>query len=240
MVGVGFGGERKDFDAARAQRLQRVAADTTDLLKARPRDKAAFARFTLPDSGGALVGYESTFASIELAADKFDAYLAEEGLDAPRAARAEKASGAAKVRERYARCPKTWIAGTDAARVTGAMGLPLEIVPLSDPSRDALLIVEVRFRGKPLAGSLVRAWNRELAGDGRPFAAGARDSIGPVAESRTDENGRVALFADRGGEWMVATVHMVPCPDPRQADWESWWASLTFARPPVPVKRIGQ
>jgi hypothetical protein len=33
------------------------------------------------------------------------------------------------------------------------------------------------------------------------------------------------------GEWLVGVVHMVSCPAPAQADWQSYWASLTFARP---------
>jgi len=29
---------------------------------------------------------------------------------------------------------------------------------------------------------------------------------------------------------MISVVHMIPSSDPSAADWESTWASLTFAR----------
>jgi hypothetical protein len=32
------------------------------------------------------------------------------------------------------------------------------------------------------------------------------------------------------GEWLVSLVDMVPSAEPSEADWESTWASLTFAR----------
>jgi hypothetical protein len=31
-----------------------------------------------------------------------------------------------------------------------------------------------------------------------------------------------------GGTWMVRAVHMIPAPAKTQADWVSYWASVTF------------
>ena len=31
-----------------------------------------------------------------------------------------------------------------------------------------------------------------------------------------------------GGTWMVRAVHMIPSPARTQADWVSYWASVTF------------
>ena len=33
------------------------------------------------------------------------------------------------------------------------------------------------------------------------------------------------------GVWLVKAVHMVPLPKGQDADWESFWASLTFELP---------
>jgi hypothetical protein len=58
--------------------------------------------------------------------------------------------------------------------------------------------------------------------------------VGPAWAGRTDANGRVVLRVDAPGEWLLSTVHMEACPDPGVADWQSWWASLTFAWPARP------
>ena len=46
---------------------------------------------------------------------------------------------------------------------------------------------------------------------------------------RTGADGRARLPLNRAGRWLVKAVHMiaVPASDPA-ADWESFWASLTF------------
>jgi len=228
-VGTGFRGEVRPYAPSRASRFLLRANRMTDLTPLGRNGDTVMARFAAPDPGGALVAYESSFAEIQLPATEFDAYLSLEGLDGPRAAR-HRARSTAAVRERYARCPKTWIGGRDTTRVTQPTGLTFELVPLANPATRQTLTVQARFRGRPLAGALVRAWNRPLGERGRPFDPAARDSVGPFAEGRTNARGRVTLRIDRPGEWLVSAVHMVPSGDRRMADWESYWASLTFGR----------
>jgi hypothetical protein len=187
------------------------------------------ARFKVANGDGQLLAYESNFASIELPSRDFDAYLKVEGLDAPLAARERLGGAEPSGRERYARCPKAWIGSGQGSRATAPVGLTMEIVPLSDPTVGSSLPVRVLFRGQPLAGALVRAWNRPLVGGG-PADPAARDSLGPVVEVRTDSRGEARVAASRAGEWMVSAVHMEPSSDPAAADWQSWWASLTFGR----------
>lgn len=33
------------------------------------------------------------------------------------------------------------------------------------------------------------------------------------------------------GAWLFTTIHMIPAPEGLDADWESFWASLTFELP---------
>ena len=227
-VGTGFRGELKPFAATRALRFIARGATLEDLRKTSVNGDDVFGRWTATDDGGATIAYESNFVEIELAAPEFDRYLELEGLDAVRKERGNtKQSG----RERYARCPKTWIAGRDAKRATTPAGLTLELVPRADPSAAGPLDLDLLYRGKPLAGALVRAWSHPLAAAMRPTEGATRDSVGPVIEGRTDAAGHVRLVLPRGGEWLVSAVHMVPSRDPRSSDWESFWASLTFARP---------
>lgn len=57
------------------------------------------------------------------------------------------------------------------------------------------------FDGQPVAGRLVKAWNKQ---------------------------GKVALQLPYAGPWMVNLVHMIPASDSIEADWDSFWGSLKF------------
>jgi uncharacterized GH25 family protein len=109
------------------------------------------------------------------------------------------------------------------------VGLPAEIVPLTDPLASEIFRVRVLFRGEPVAGALLNAWRRQLDRADAPRHP-PREPVPAVAQARTDSGGVAALLLHGRGEWLVSAVHMVPSSD-AGADWESYWASLTFARP---------
>ena len=126
-AGTGFRGERKAYAPSRVRRFERFGPARMDLADTNRQGKTVWARFAV-GRGGTLVAYESDFAHIELPAAEFDRYLAAEGLNGPLTARRADTL-AARVRERYARCPKTWIAGEDTAAAMVPRGLTLEIAP---------------------------------------------------------------------------------------------------------------
>lgn len=179
-----------------------------------------------PDGPGlTVVVYASRPSYVEVDAPKFEAYLRAEGLEAPRAARARTRSGATAGRERFSRCAKALLAVGSATRrpphdVAATVGLTLEIVAESDPyalQPGDNLTVRLLYLGRPLAGALVKATDHE-----RPDE--------PVAV-RTDARGRATLALSRAGTWLIHAVHMVPAKGDARADWESFWASLTFELP---------
>lgn len=229
LSGTGFRGERKPWSSERAVKFVARTGVLLDLRHGRESGEMTWSRYAPVDDGGAMFGYESTFVPIELPAREFDAYLKEEGLDAPLAAR-RMARTTAPGRERYRRCAKAWLSGDDASRATRPLGLPLEIVPLAAPGEDPKLQVMVLAEGRPLAHALVKAWRAPLDTRGMAPDPETRDSTGVVVKVRTDPQGRATLPVRAAGEWLVSVVHMVPSRDPEQADWESTWASLTFAR----------
>jgi uncharacterized GH25 family protein len=237
FVGTGFRGEVKPYASTRVVAWAARAEKMDDLRETSVNGDEVFGRWRAEDGGGAVVAYESNFVTISLPAAEFDSYLELEGLDGPLAARAAAGARAGEGRERYERCPKTWIAGTDLKRITQPVGQSIELVPLGDPSAPGALSVKLLFRGEPLAGALVRAWNQPLAHGASPTDGAARDSVGPLAHARTNAKGVATLPLPKSGEWMVSAVHMVPSSDPRSADWESYWASLTFARMPRTERR---
>ena len=159
-------------------------------------------------------------------AETFERYLVEEGLDVARALRAERQETGSPGRERFSRCAKALlhvgVGDAGAALVREPVGLPLELVPAIDPSRlapDDELPVRLLFRGRPLAGAQV-------------VAIPAADTSRSVVR-RTDSSGRALLPLDRTGLWLVKAVWIEALAGVEEADWESWWASLTFAIPAV-------
>jgi hypothetical protein len=172
-------------------------------------------------SGPALlvVGYRSNPSPITLAADKFNDYLKDEGLDAVAAARSRDHRTNADAREIFARCAKSLIlSGPPSERQSDqTLGFPLELVAEKNPyllrtGND--LGVRLTYENQPLPGALVMALNRS-----NPEAKLA---------ARSDRNGRVSFRLPAEGFWLIKTVHMIPAPAGSNADWESFWASLTF------------
>jgi len=230
-AGTGFRGERKPWSPDHAVRFTLRPAKSIDLTRAASPGDVVWTRFAPTDGGGAMVAFESTFLPIELPAAQFDAYLAAEGLDDALAARKHAAS-AAPGRERYRRCAKAWLAGSDAKRATEPSGLSLEVVPEVVPGSSGTLPLHVVRSGRALAGALVKAWRTPLAPVGTPVAVFERDSVSVAWQGRTDAGGRVTVPIREPGEWLVSVVHMEPCRERELADWESTWASLTFVRQP--------
>jgi hypothetical protein len=56
--------------------------------------------------------------------------------------------------------------------------------------------------------------------------------------ARSDKEGRVTFRLPRSGMWLVKAVHMIPAPPDTKADWESFWASLTFELPETGNVRV--
>lgn len=181
------------------------------------RSPAGFARIDRPATYVAV--YQSRPSSLVLPAERFERYLAHKGLDAVIEERRRRGETAVDGREIYSRCAKTLISASTAdAGFRSLGGCPLEIVPLAHPgglSVGESVPFRVLYRGGPLAGVRVVAISK--AAPGKPIA------------SRTDQEGTVALTLPGSGPWLVKAVHMVRASETATgADWESFWASLTF------------
>ena len=173
-------------------------------------------------SGLAVVGYYSTPSVVELTPEKFNQYVEEEGLDAVAAERAKRRLLAAGGRDAFTRCAKSLVltGASSPDQQDRALGFPLELVAGGNPcaldaSRD--LPVTLTWQGRPLAGVLVQAMNRKNPAE--------------VQRQRTDRNGRVSFHVGNEGTWLIKAVHMQLAAGSDGHDWESYWASLTFAAP---------
>lgn len=115
------------------------------------------------------------------------------------------AGGEDDVRERFIRYAKSLLENGDGR--DQQVGFRYEIV------REKRGTFRVLFEDKPIANRLVVALHRD----------------GTRVTARTNRDGRVSLRLDKSGEWLVKSVHVVRAPAGSGADWESLWASLTFA-----------
>jgi uncharacterized GH25 family protein len=225
LLGVGLRvgeGHRGDAVARNAARIRRFVlagpAGEQTIAGADGAEPAGSARVTT--AGLLVIGYHSRPSRITLEAEKFEAYLAEEGLERIAALRAERRESAQPGRELYSRCAKALVVSGRLA--TGGhdrrLGLPLELVPEANPYVSGRrLPIRILFQGRPLEGALVVALPREEPGS--------------RLAARSDRDGRAVFALEAGRTWLVKAVHMVPAPAGTGADWESLWASLTFEIP---------
>ena len=161
------------------------------------------------DKGTTIVAYRSLPTRTELPAEKFESYLREEGLEFVIEARKARGQAGRKGIEIYSRAAKALLQTGGGDLRDQRVGLRLELVRSGDA-------FEVVYEGKPLPDALVVALRR---GGSAPLRV------------RSDAAGKARFPAFGRGQWLVKTVHMIPAPKSADADWESLWASVTFAVP---------
>lgn len=157
---------------------------------------------------------------------KFADYLDYEGLDSIPARHDTRGLPRDDVRELYTRCAKTLVAVGDASGGNTsddrdrATGMRFELVAGQNPqslSAGDGISFTLLWQGKPLKDTQVALFQRgEDGGDATRVA------------TRTDANGVARFTLPARGPYLASAVHMIEAPADRNADWESYWASLTF------------
>jgi hypothetical protein len=149
----------------------------------------------------------------------------QEGLEKISALRAKRGEQDKNGTESYTRCLKALLAVGPATEqdTDHVLGFPLELIADTNPYQQTPgtpLPIRLLFEGQALEGALVEAKSLH--------------STEAVLTARTDAKGHVSFRFPSSGEWMLNAVHMVeakPKHKNTQADWQSYWASLTFALP---------
>ncbi|HKB38425.1 MAG TPA: DUF4198 domain-containing protein, partial [Gemmataceae bacterium] len=191
-----------------------------DLATAAKEGKTPMTEIVCPERGSYWVALERAPVTITLAADKFNRYLEEEGLKPILEERRKSKEAGQPGRERYSRYLKCLLqaGGTGDETWKKVIGHRLEIVPLADPyaaGPGGVLKVRLLFEGKSLPNAALFAFHK--IGD-------------KVTEQRltTAADGTAAVRLTDRGTWMLRLVHMRRCAGRADADWESFWTSLTF------------
>jgi hypothetical protein len=175
----------------------------------------------IPNGRGSLIlSARTTPNFIELAPDKALEYFKEEGLDEVIKWRTKHGEASKPSRERYSKFAKALLlSGAPGNYYKHPLGFPIEIIPETDPYAihpEGSLPVQVIFRGKPAIGlQLEAAW-----------AEAGRSETKVVG--RTDSDGHIRVPISAAGRWRLHALKMERCADAAVADWESYWASLTF------------
>ncbi len=211
----------------RVERLRSLrlisAAGEVPLANVVAGSRRTTAEVRLPGAGTAIVTAQTLPNFIELPPEQFRAYLEHEHLTGPLAWR-ERAGEAAKPgRELYSKYVKALIhGGRPDQTYRRTVGFIVEFVPEADPFAlrpGDQLPVQLLFRGRPAADAAVQvAWLEN--GKGRQAFVG-----------RTDAEGRLRVPIRASGPHRLHAIVMERSRQPEKADWESFWASLTFEVP---------
>lgn len=219
LVGQDFRGDTVIYLPDAFERFVTITSRGRQNVSGLPGDDPA-ARLTPAEPGLMLIAYQSTPYELKLDGKTFERYLGMEGLDGIRVLRAQRGEQDRPVHEVYTRYAKSLIAvggrddGLDARR---PIGLRLEIVPqtaIYRLKRDQPLEVQLLYENRPLANVQVLALSKT-----KPRTR---------LLQRTDANGRARFILPHADVWLLSAVHMIPAPADAKADWESFWASLTF------------
>ena len=178
------------------------------------------ARVRVRGEGLAILTASTIPSFIELEAAKFRSYLEHENLTETIKWREAYGEASKPGRERYSKYVKSIIlAGKGDEYYREKTGLVIEIVPEVDPysvRAGESLPVQVLYKGKPAVDVAVEsAWLEK--GKAKTKVVG-----------RTDSNGRVNVPLEAIGPHRLHAIVMERYADSKVADWESFWASLTF------------
>ncbi len=174
----------------------------------------------VPAAGLAILTAQTIPTFIELDPKKFGSYLEHENLQHALKWREAHGETNRPGRERYSKYVKSLIlVGKADGYYRERTGLAIEIIPEADPYSlrpGDTLPVQVLFRGSPAVDVAVEsAWLEN--GKSKMEVVG-----------RTDRDGRVRVPVKAIGPYRLHAIVMERCAEPKAADWESFWASLTF------------
>jgi uncharacterized GH25 family protein len=166
-----------------------------------------------------LVEMSRNYASITLEKDKFLNYLVAEGLLKIQDSLIK--SPQLNFTEKYTRYLKTLVSvdKPNGGVYNEKIGHQLEIILDNNPYKLNYgddLSATILFKDKPLKNTTAELVVK--SGDGKTH----------VTKLNSDLNGKIYFKVNREGTYLVRLVYMQACKD-KSADFESWWASYSFA-----------
>ncbi|MBC7650701.1 MAG: DUF4198 domain-containing protein [Deinococcales bacterium] len=194
--------------------------DITSLVSDKKGDSI---QLKLEEQGTHMIIYNSKNSFINLEPAKFNAYLKEDGMTNILNYRKKNNELAISGKEYYQRSVKTILQVGDSITPNCLQhtALPLDIVPEINPYQayeiTRVYKFKVLFKGSILKNQLVKVW----------FNTHGKRT---VHDYYTDGIG-IIHFSGNTSEYMVSTVFMEKNTSDSIAQWQSYWASVTFGFP---------
>ncbi len=220
-VGEAFTGDNWKGNREKVNDLKIYYADIVDDLSDAISDEEGDSlQFSIHEEGTAVVTFNNFNSFIELEAEKFNAYLSEDGLQSAIDYRKQHNETDSVGREFYQRSVKTivQVGALKTPVFKKQTTLPVDIIPLSHPyqlKNGDSLTVKVLFKNEPLVNAKIRVWHKILNRAGDTWFI-------------SNEKGEVSFPVNTTGEWMVSCVTMVHLTDDPKAQWQSYWGSVTW------------
>ena len=173
---------------------------------------------------------------VEFEGGYFEQYLADEHAAEALAIRRKAGGSGQPGRMYYTKLVKTFVEIGDQPTMDyeAPAGHALEIIPLSNPCRWRVgdkVTVRVLYEGDPAANLRVSSGHEHMTVH-RHRKSESHDYVESIF---TDADGEATLRLDRTGQWFFRTHLIRPIKDAKEnnrdsppADWESFWASITF------------
>jgi uncharacterized GH25 family protein len=222
LVGENFTGANWSGDKDRVQSMRLYFSNVVDSnFKDNFRDKKGDSiQFAIYEEGTAMVTLNTKNTFIGLDAKEFNAYLHEEGLTEALEYRRQRGDSMKKGTEKYQRSVKTiFQVGSNKTHVfKKRTDLQLDIIPDDNPyslAKDGGLKLKLLFQGNALKKTRVKVWHK------------ANNKVN-VEDYETDDEGEVKIFIALSGEWMVSCVKMLRTENDPDAEWQSYWGTLTW------------
>jgi uncharacterized GH25 family protein len=191
----------------------------TPVLHYRIDGTALIAEVVAPGAGAQIAALELHPHPITLETDLFAKYIDEEDATVSVTPDFQPGITQAAQHEVYSKYAKAILTSNDDDVACQVVGQKMEIVLERSPATlraGDRLPVRVLFEGRPIASVRVSSGCDTM-----------RDG-GYASHTWTDAEGRAEINLPVSGYWFIRSHNIRRHPDPRIADWESFWPSMTF------------
>jgi len=225
LVGQEFQGYRQAYIPDFTQRFELIGGERTVPVTSRAGDRPALSQPLAGPGLWVIVHETSDFRLFYDDAETFRTFVRHKDLRGTLEAHAARGLPAVGFSELYRRFAKSLVALGPGEGQDRQVGLRAELVAEVNPYApgfDGQMRVRMLFEGAPRADQQIEVFERAATGEVA------------IATYATDAEGRAAIAVQRGREYLLDAVVMLPleADDPATDPvWHSLWASLSFAVP---------
>ncbi len=184
--------------------------------------------FETGSAGTYVLGISTAATVFTLTADEFNEYLAHDRIVDAIEQRKTAGKWDDEATERYSKHVKAIVQVGEqrSADFSHELEYPAEFVPLQNPYELGVgdeLQVQFLRAGQPVANQIVYASHENY------HSHGENDEHTEAVNTRTNSQGVASIPINASGQWYIRTIHMVETTTEPDVDYESNWATLTFA-----------